>query len=285
MKNKKPIMLIIFYTVLGIGWLLFPSLVKADNGKRPTWVIAEISLPVPEKVTNLSCQLVKSKENEEIIIFSYRLSEKREVRALNIRYNVELDKKLARQIYNSQNLAGIGWESINNYILFPYRAKLNGTPFSVESESKYLVNCDSPMNSWLNFYKDDQNIASYSVIFSSPKKFYLQTRGICWGMDGKDHVWVNNISNSISIWPLMNNQILLGDYDKPYFVIIDLTKIDQMLKETKVKIFDKKGVKIFWVKRSLVENWVDSNANTNVKRIGKSLNEYIDKKISENLIE
>lgn len=251
----------------------------ADNNKLPDWVVDTINLPVPSETDRfgLYVNLFQDNNNKYYINYGYRNNNKQwinnwvDIKSHEVKENVSQG-----WVPNAANKS-IGYD------LFSSLRQITNTPYSCVIDHKYR-NCDTPFNYWLKFTREGKALDNYMLIVSSNRKFTFQSGEDCWGMNGKMVIKINNLCLFPSLWPMNDELLLMGDSHTPYLVVIDTKKMDQAFLSNKTIIFENRGTKVYWVKASIVEQWIKKGVNLSKgKKMNITLNEYVDQYITKEL--
>ena len=287
--------------LLGFLIILMPMTgTAAEISKYPDWVLDTIILPVPiNKGTQiLDIDLFKDK-NGKIVIRYYCPScvPSKGLIDLTTHQETDLGTLVMFKKPKSNNIGDIV-DSLNRLEYYIFNFNINNTSYKVETGALSNVGgkCSSPLGRYLRFNKKEKEIDSYMLLVSSVNKFKFKTNGFCYGMNGKEIISLHNFGTNIISWIIDDNRIVFGDMRKPFLVVVDAKKIDLALKGTKTLLFDHDGLKGYWIKKSIIDEYVkgaekelmkqgyDLNSKKPLKG-NISLNEYIDKIITNKLNE
>jgi hypothetical protein len=286
LKSPRVMKLVIIF---GFILCLLPAISKAtENGMLPEWVIDTIILPVKQK-DYLGSSIFVDDNKRMVILYSEPAKKNRVFTAIDLFTHQEVDALLADHLSHLGKGNYNGWQRLNKDLLhltYKNPSRIFNTPYSVSyEEARGGSKCGTPYTSYIKIYRDEKEVGGYYLIFTNKsKKFYFHTGPYCWGMDGKESIWLKSEVAYPKVWPINDDKLLITGSDMPYFILIQANRISEALKETKTLVFNKGGVRGYWVKYELLEEWIKTAENakeSNNKR--KRLLEYIDEYITKEL--
>jgi hypothetical protein len=288
--------------IIGFLLLLLPMTgIAAEQSKPPGWILDTIILPMPlNSDISVGLFLFKDKKGEIIIYYYNPLSSSEKL--IDLTTHQEIDRRKLALFPNKTNSLSKtvdSLEMIKSYLDFV----LPNNIYKIWGGGSFVGGggrCGSPLDGYLTFYtvelgREVREVDKHLFLLSSTSnKFKFQTNGFCFGMNGKERIEVHNEGVIPRFWMIENNRIVLGEEGKAFLIVIDAKKIDLALSETKAMIFDHAGFKLYWIKKSLIDEWI-KKAIEELRGKGydiyskkplkgnTSVNEYIDQAITDEL--
>jgi hypothetical protein len=278
-----------------IGFLLSLPPVTAMSKqqiKPPEWVLDTIILPEKKNTKIIDFSLYKDKKNE--IVYNYATAENLHNRKVfNFSTHKEIDPNTLELFSNPKtNDFFDGLKKINPEIIQFERFAVPDTIYEIKMDGRSTI-CE-PIGAYLTFITQAKS-ESYMFLLSFEKGFKFESDDQCSWMNGKQKINIDNLGVYPSIWIVDDNRLLLGDDEKPFFIVIDINKIDLALLERKTPIFDHNGVKGYWVKESIIDECIKRVLDELFAQYGydiysdrplkgnMSINEFIDQEITKEL--
>lgn len=267
---------------------LFGLNVAVAENKLPEWIIDTIILPSDNHGYLSYSIFIDDKKNVAILYKETSIYNGR-YKAIDLFTQDVFEDKLADQLSHLGKGDYCGWKRLNDDLLsltYNNPRQIFNTPFRVsEAEERGSARCSTPYSSYVKFYREKIEPAGYYLVFTSKSKvFYFQTGPSCWGMEGKESIWMNSKAVHPRIWPIHENILIIAGSSEPFFILIQASHLSELLKGTKTLVFDKRGIKGFFVKYDLLEKWIkNAEVEKQSKRNRTTLLENIDQYITKQL--
>lgn len=255
------------------------SVIASEKTKLPDWVVDTINLPLPENAKLLDTDVHKDTRGRYIITYEYV-------------YNGDLVQKgmdvFTHGIENIYTGPGSKWGNVACCCKVPMTIKTDNIDakfYTIKWYNTRKVKCKHPLSDYTIITNENDNLVyNYMLIFSSSKKYLFHINESCWGMDRMSTVEINNMGVDPFIWQVRSDRILISYHDIPSFILIDLNGFDKALKENKTMVFNKGGVKGYWVKKEIVDQWInEAHSEYDGKKGKKPFYQYIDEMITMKL--
>jgi hypothetical protein len=280
--------------IIIVGFLLYLLPVVAlstEHTKRPEWVLDTIILPEKKNTEINGFALYKDKKGK--IVYNYDTPKKlHNKKVFDFSTHQEINPNTLELFLKPKTndfldgLEMVSSEFSLGRVAMPhtlYETEIQGDPSKC-----------NPIGPWLDFFLRDK-IESYMFLLSFEDKFSFKSDDQCSWMNGKQKIKIHNLGVYPLIWVVDEDRLLLGSYDKAFFIVINIKKIDLAFKKDKTVLFDVNGVKGYWVKESIVDECINKVLEKLFTQYGwdiysgnplkgnMSINEYIDQEITKEL--
>jgi hypothetical protein len=263
------------------------SVLSAEQNKKPEWVLDTIILPVQNN-TRASMMLFEDKRGRIVYhYFTPKTLFNRKV--FDISTHKEIDPN-SLELFTKPKTDNF----LDGLKIVKYHFERFAIPHTIyETKAEILSSSCNPIGPSLSFFTQTKT-ESYIFLLSFENKIEFESDSLCEYMNGKQKIKIHNLGIDPLIWVIDDNRLLLGDNEKPFFIVIDLKKIDLVFNKEKALLFDYNGVKGYWVKASIINECVEkakqelSNKGYDIYS-GKplkgnvSFNEFVDQEITKEL--